>query len=247
MSHTAHGRASLAVALADKGRVLYRLFPVAGDGSFDINFMHAFPNDWNDASQRVAGMWFLVRGGRAKLTNVQYGLHAMPARALRAPASLSSVPLLVDGKPTGTGPVFLARGRHLVASADRQVNIGLLTLEPTSSPLTRDFGLVWQRRSTTSLDVTAAGSASPFLLVFDEAYHPEWKATLDGEMLPHVIVNGVANGWIVPSLPDGGKILLTFTGQQYYVIAGAISVIALLIAVLLAWMPELWPIPPLDH
>ncbi len=243
----ARGDASLAVALADKAGVLYRLFPVAKDGSFDINFMHAFPNDWDDASQRVAGIWFLVRGGHPKLTNVQYGLHAMPGRALRAPASLSSVPILVDGKPAGSRPVFLARGHHLVASADRQVNIGLLTIERTNRPPTRDFRLVWHRRATTSLDVTAGSSADPFLLVFDEAYHPEWKATLDGEMLPHVIVNGVANGWIVPSLPGGGRILLTFTGQQYYVVAGAISVIALLISVLLAWAPELWPIHPLDH
>ncbi len=166
---------------------------------------------------------------------------------MRRPASLTAVPIRIDGKPVGRGPVFLTSGRHLVASADRQINIGLLTLEPANDPPTKDFGLTWQRGSTTAIDVTAPSSASPYLLVFNEAYHPEWKATLAGETLPHVIVNGVANGWIVPSLPGGGKVLLTFTGQEYYVVAGAISVIALLIAIVLAWAPELWPIHPLDR
>ena len=247
VSKTADRGASLAVALASKGRVVYRLFPIAADGSFDINFMHAFPNDWSDTSQRIAGLWLLARGSHPKFANVEYEVHALPGRAVRRPASLAAVPIRIDGKPVGRSPVFLTSGRHLVASADRQINIGLLTLEPANDPPTKDFGLTWQRGSTTAIDVTAPSSASPYLLVFNEAYHPEWKATLAGETLPHVIVNGVANGWIVPSLPGGGKVLLTFTGQEYYVVAGAISVIALLIAIVLAWAPELWPIHPLDR
>jgi hypothetical protein len=65
---------------------------------------------------------------------------------------------------------------------------------------------------------------------------------LDGEPLPHVVVNGVANGWIVPSLPAGGRIILTFVAQTYYVIAAVISVAALIVTIALAWSPRLWPI-----
>jgi Alpha-(1->3)-arabinofuranosyltransferase len=241
VAHTANRGAWLAVALAHNDSVVYRLFPIASDGSFDINFMHAFPNDWDDASQRTVGLWLLARGSRANFSHLYYNVHAVPARALRHSQSLASLPIVVDGRPAGPAPIFLSRGRHVVASADRQVRIGLLTLEPANLPRTRDFGLIWQRHSPTAIDVTAKSIASPFLLVFGEAYHPEWTATVGGRILPHVIVNGVANGWIVPRLPAGGRIVLTFAGQEYYVIAAAISAIALLIMVVLAWAPELWP------
>jgi hypothetical protein len=239
--------ASLAVALASGGQVRYRLFPIARDGSFDIHFMHAFPNGWNDASQRVVGIWLVAPSSRATFDGVYYTMHAMPGQNLRHPDSLVDLPLLVDGRPVGKAPVFLSRGPHRVASGDRQVKIGLLTVEPVNLTQTQDLPLVWQRKSPTSVDVTARTSANPFLLVFNEAFHPEWKATLDGAVLPHVVVNGVANGWIVPSLPSGGQISLTFGGQIYYLISGAISLIALLIMIVLAWMPELWPIDPAGH
>jgi hypothetical protein len=247
VANTADRGASLAVALVQNGTVIYRLFPIEHDGSFDINFMHAFPNDWNDASDRIVGFWFLSRGNAPNFTDLYYNVHAFPGENLRRPQSLTSPPLLVDGKPVGAKPVFLTRGPHQIASADRQVKIGLLTLEPVTLPRMKNVGLVWQRRSPTAINVTAKSTSSPFLLVFNEAYHPEWTATLDGQSLTHVVVDGVSNGWIVPSLPAGGTIVLTFAGQEYYLIAAAISVIALLITIVLAWAPELWPIQPLDH
>ena len=236
--------ASVAVALAQGDQTIYRNFPIARDGTFDIAFMHAFPNDWEDASLRIAGIWLIARSPRTKFTGLFYNLHALPGENLRKPGSLETLPFLIDGHPAGSAPVFLTRGKHLFASADRQVKIGLLTLAPAALPRTRDFGVVWQRRSPTSVDVTARKTASPFLLVFGEAYHPEWRATLDGTVLTHVVVNGVSNGWIVPALPDGGQISLTFGGQTYFVMAGAISVIALIVMIVLAWNPDLWPVGP---
>ena len=85
-------------------------------------------------------------------------------------------------------------------------------------PLGLDVAATVHRRRSALLQRAAT---NPFLLVFGEAYHPEWQATLNGgEPLPHVIVDGVVNGWIVPSLPDGGEIALTFAGQRYYVDRG---------------------------
>ena len=234
--------AAVAVALLHDGKVVYRLFPVARDGSFDFNFMHAFPNGWDDASQRIVGIWLVSRAAHPRFSALYYAVHAMPGRALARPQSLDSIPILIDGKRIGASPVYLTRGPHKVASGDRQVKIGLLTLDPVGLPRTRDFGLAWDRRAPTRIDVTSKSTSSPFLLVFGEAYHPEWRATLDGEVLPHVVVNGVDNGWIVPSLPSGGTIALSFAAQQYYIIAGAISVIALLIVIVLAWSPDLWPV-----
>ncbi|HEY6450903.1 MAG TPA: alpha-(1-_3)-arabinofuranosyltransferase family protein [Candidatus Cybelea sp.] len=247
VTHTGDEGVSLAVAFIERGSVIYRLFPIAGDGPFDITFMHAFPNGWSDASQRIAGLWLVARGSHPKLNGLAYDAHALPARSLSRPRALSVLPILVDHKPIGAAPIFLGRGRHLVASAYRQLKIALLTLEPASLPRTRNFGLRWQRWSPTTIDVTAERTSSPFLLVFGESYHPEWRATLAGVVLPHVIVNGVANGWIVPSLPSGGKIRLTFAGQQYYAIAAAISAIAMLVMIVLASAPKLWAIRPSDR
>ncbi|MGA8098170.1 MAG: hypothetical protein WB810_05870, partial [Candidatus Cybelea sp.] len=222
--------------------VLYRVFPLASGGPFDVYFMHAFPNNWNDGSLRVVGLWLFARGSQPKYAGLYYRLHGLPSQNLRRPESLVAPPLLVDHKAVGAGALFLARGRHVVTSADRQVKIGLLRIEPLKLRPTADFGLTWQRHSPTSITVAAPNASNAFLLVFNEAYHPEWRATLDGQALPHVIVNGVANGWIVPSIPAGGNIVLTFAGQPYFVIAAAISAIALIILVVLAWSPELWPI-----
>jgi hypothetical protein len=167
----------------------------------------------------------------------------MPARALRNPKSLTALPIKVDGRLLAQ-PVFLSRGPHSVRSADREVKIGLLSMEPVTLPKTRPFTLAWRRRSPTSVDVTVPANANSasFLLVFGDAFHPEWQATVNGNRLNHVIVNGVSNGWIVPALPQGGTIALRFTGQRYYIIAGIISLIALGLLTTLALRPELWPL-----
>ncbi|HEY1867239.1 MAG TPA: hypothetical protein VGG70_03025, partial [Candidatus Cybelea sp.] len=243
-SNTGSGGASLAVALEAHGTVNYRVFPISRDGSFDINFLHAFPNDWSDSSVRIVGLWFLSRGAESKLTDLYYNVHAMPGENLHEPQSLRSLPFKIDGKLVGASPVFLTRGRHAVMSADKQVKAGLVTANPLTLPRTHDFAVLWQRHSSTSVGVTVKSSAGPFLLVFNEAYHPEWSAMLNGDVLPHVIVNGVANGWIVPSLPSGGEIALSFAGQQFYLVSAAISVIALLVMITLAWAPDLWPVAP---
>jgi hypothetical protein len=131
-----------------------------------------------------------------------------------------------------------------VKSVDREVKIGLLSMDPVTLPKTRPFALRWQRRSPTSVDVTvpAKTDAASFLLVFGDAFHPEWQATVDGKLLDHVIVNGVSNGWVVPALPQGGTIALRFAGQRFYLIAGIVSLIALGLLTTLALKPELWPI-----
>ncbi len=205
LANSGNRGASLAVALEQNGTVFYRLFTIPRDGSFDVSLLHAFPNGWNDASWRIVGLWFLSHAEHPKFSGLYYSFHALPGQNLRRPSSLTALQILVDGKPIGSAPVFLTRGRHSVMSADRQVKIGLLTVDPVRLPATKDFGVVWQRRSPTALDVIAKSTATPFLLVFNEAYHPEWRATLEGETLPHVIVNGVSNGWIVPSLPAGDR------------------------------------------
>ena len=237
----------LAVALQNSSGTFYRLYPVGRDGSFDVDFMHAMPNAWNDASDRVLGVWLLDRGGRPVVANVSYDLHALPGRALRRPNSLQRLPIKIDGRLVTAQPVFLRHGTHTVASADPEVKIGLLTVVPVTLPKSKRVALGWTRPSPTIVDVAVPKNAGPFLMVFGEAFHPHWRATLDGEQLTHVVVNGLSNGWVVPNLPDGGKIVLTFDGQQYYLIAAGLSLIALVILIVLACAPDLWPIRTSDR
>ncbi|HEX3368034.1 MAG TPA: alpha-(1-_3)-arabinofuranosyltransferase family protein [Candidatus Cybelea sp.] len=242
VTSTGSGSAWLAVALAGRNGVSYRLFALPQSGSFDIYFMHAFPNNPYDGTQRIAGIWFVGRQIRSNFAHLSYYVHGMPARALAHPQSLSSLPLLVDGRAAGNGPVTLSRGPHLITSADKEVKIALLSVTPAALPATKSFPVMWKRNSPTGLEVTAGSGSSPYLLVFGDAYHPEWTATVNGQTLPHVIVNGISNGWIVPSLPDGGKISISFTGQRFYIFAWIASLIALALLVTLAIEPKLWAI-----
>ena len=237
----------LAVAVQTSSGTFYRLYPVAKDGSFDVNFMHAVPNAWNDASDRILGVWLLDRGGRPVVANVSYNLHALPGRALRRAGSLQNLPIKIDGRLVSAQPVFLRRGVHTVASADPEVKIGVLTVAPVTLPKSKQVVLGWTRPSPTVVDVAVPKNAGPILMVFGEAFHPHWRATLDGEPLTHVVVNGLSNGWVVPNLPDGGKIVLRFDGQQYYLIAAGLSLIALVILIILACAPDLWPIRTSDR
>ncbi|MBV8196624.1 MAG: hypothetical protein JO263_00695 [Candidatus Eremiobacteraeota bacterium] len=232
----------LAVALVDRGRTDYRIAPIAPGGPFDVNFLHAFPNNWFDGPQRIAGMWFIWRDAHPTFSGLYYNVHAMPERALRRPQSLTHLPVRVDGRMVGSAPVALPAGRHVIASGDPQVNMTLLSVEPISLPQTAPFGVAWQRRSPTALTATVKRTQNPFLLVFDEAYHREWQATLDGQPLPHVIVDGMVNGWLVPSLPNGGQIAVTFGGQTFYIVAAGLSLLALILMIVLACKPDLWPI-----
>ncbi|MGB6412884.1 MAG: alpha-(1-_3)-arabinofuranosyltransferase family protein [Candidatus Cybelea sp.] len=236
------GSAWVAIALAGRTGVSYRLFALPQSGSFDIYFMHAFPNNPYDGTQRIAGIWFVGRQIRSNFAHLSYYVHGMPARALAHPQSLTSLPLLIDGRAVGKGPVRLSRGPHLVTSADKEVKIALLSVAPAALPQTKPFPVMWKRSSPTELEITAGSGSSPYLLVFGDAYHPEWTASVNGQTLPHVIVNGISNGWIVPALPDGGKISISFIGQRFYVIAWILSLIALALLVTLAIEPKLWAI-----
>jgi hypothetical protein len=176
-----------------------------------------------------------------QLSNLFYYLHAMPARDIRNPGGLAHLPLRVDGKIIGSRPVFLRAGRHGVSSAASWVKINLLDLQPVTLPTTRDLHLQWRQLSPTGINVTVPGNRKPFLLVFGSGFHPEWQAKVDGNVLDHVIVNGVSNGWIVPNLPQGGTIALRFTAQRWYVLSALVSLLSLIALIVLAMRPELWP------
>lgn len=233
------GNTSLAVAIAERGHLVYRIIPISVDGNFDLSFLHAFPNNWNDASSRIVGMWVVAGTSQPIISNLAYRVHAMPFITLSDRHAFDRLPILLDGKALGAAPVFLSRGEHFVESTERKLKIERLTVDPVNLPNTRRFDLSWTRRSPTQLEVNVKNATRPFLLVFGESYHPRWQATLEGKTLTHVPVNGVANGWIVPpSSATGSTIVLSFTAQRAYNVSAAISLLSLVVLAGLAFIPR---------
>lgn len=68
------------------------------------------------------------------------------------------------------------------------------------------------------------------LLVFTDSYDERWSAGQRGTTLQHVVVNGYANGWIVPD-PRSGDVVLTFWPQRP--LDAGIAITAVLAAVAL--------------
>jgi hypothetical protein len=158
---------------------------------------------------------------------------------LRDQNAFARLPVRLDGKLIGAQAVFLSQGEHLVESAERKLKIERLTVDPANLPKARSFGLSWKRRSPTRLEVSVKNASRPFLLVFGESYHPEWQATLDGKTLTHVVVDGVANGWLVPRLSTpNSEVVLSFTAQRKYNAAAAVSLVSLIVLLALAFTPR---------
>lgn len=64
----------------------------------------------------------------------------------------------------------------------------------------------------------------PFILVFSEAFHRSWVASVgDKKLQNHFLVNGYANAWLVEQL-GSYAITLTFETQQWYVVGGVVSI-----------------------
>jgi arabinofuranan 3-O-arabinosyltransferase len=103
-------------------------------------------------------------------------------------------------------------------------------------PAARAIPLRIERTSAVALNVRTSGQTPPFVLVLNESFHPEWQATLDGRVLPHVRANGFANGWVVPAGRTAQLVEVRFTAQRTYLTTVWVSLAGGLLCLgLLAW------------
>lgn len=66
-------------------------------------------------------------------------------------------------------------------------------------------------------------ASQPYILVFNEAFHPDWKAYIDGrEVTEHFSANGYANAWLIKK-SGLYEVVLEFWPQRLFVAAGLIS------------------------
>ena len=84
---------------------------------------------------------------------------------------------------------------------------------------------------TTHRTVDVPPSDAPRILETTENANPGWSATLNGEQLVPVRVDGWRQGWVVPAGAAGGLVVLDFGAQSVYLgglLAGLVAALTLL-------------------
>jgi hypothetical protein len=224
----------LAVAVADdasRRHVRFRIVPNVGIGGyFELTPTSLLPNSASDAARRIVGAYAVlgVHAAQARTpARVEFALHDLRvSRSLpaRAPASgVGALPLRVDGRVAGAS-VSLTPGVHSVSAAGGGA-LGVLRVRDERAPAARPAPLRVTALSPVAFDVATEAASPGFVLVLNESFHSEWRATLDGRPLPHLIANGFANGWVVPASRGAQRIELRFTAQRTYVATAWLSVL----------------------
>ena len=160
-------------------------------------------------------------------------------------AVLDGTPLSLTGCRT---PVRLSSGTHLVRiRATDQYTATRLTMLPSTSEARPDDtpGSVAHRdvavRSwTTSRRVVDVASGPAALLVLPENVNAGWRATLGGNQLTPVRVDGWMQGYVIPE-GDGGRVTLEFAPDRLYqsgLAVGGLLALLLLGAAVLAGRRE---------
>ena len=77
------------------------------------------------------------------------------------------------------------------------------------------------RLSSSKYVVNISQITGPFILVFNQTYHPEWRViNEEGEVqnLSHLLINQLVNGWVIHPLSDQTTIqyVIEFHPQKIY-------------------------------
>jgi hypothetical protein len=104
----------------------------------------------------------------------------------------------------------------------------LILYRESGSSTTNPEGLTYTKVSPTRYRVEVTNSTGPFLLVFSDTFHRDWRATIDGQRLPeenHILVNGYANGWWIER-QGSYEVEIVFTPQALLRVGRLVSVVA---------------------
>ena len=131
--------------------------------------------------------------------------------------------------------VSLAAGSHVIeALSTAQYAVEVVALEPVDAPVASEAEApeVTEWGATHRM-VDVPASDVPRILETTENANSGWRATLDGEQLSAVRVDGWRQGWIVPA-GAGGLIVLDFGAQSAYLGGLLAGLVAALVLVSLA-------------
>jgi hypothetical protein len=140
-------------------------------------------------------------------------------------------------------PIELADGAHQLRvtpgalsgfDLDRVVLDGLTSSTPAAVAPPPAVSTVSADDTRLELTVDAADSAT--WLVLAQSWNAGWTATVDGESLgTPVLINGYANGWLLPGSATSRTVVLDWTPQRPVTIALWFSLLAGLIVVAVLW------------
>ncbi len=110
----------------------------------------------------------------------------------------------------------LDAGARIEISQTGQEDYYIIALPANLTTDIPDAGTVDVLESTPTRHMLAVNCADRCLLVFNESFHPGWKATIDGrELSTHVELNGFANAYLINS-PDAGEVKISFEPQRWF-------------------------------
>lgn len=103
----------------------------------------------------------------------------------------------------------------------------------------------WDDASLTEITVDSAPAEEPTWLVLGQSLNDGWQAELDGTDLGDpVLLNGFANGFLVPATDEPVQIALAWAPQRVMRMALAISAVGILAALVLAVRGRRWQLTP---
>lgn len=165
-----------------------------------------------------------------------------PAVATRISATVSDVltDRLISAQPCDGRVLSLSAGQHLIDIAStEEFAIETVALEPVAStplPARTDAVdvLTWD---ATHRAVEIARAPEARLLETTENANDGWSATVDGDQLQPVRVDGWRQAWIVPA-GVGGVVTMDYGPQKFYLAGLVGGAIAVLILVVMAFLKD---------
>ena len=151
--------------------------------------------------------------------------------AMTASVSQTLTDALLPASACDGRVVNLTAGIHVIeALSTAQYAVEVVALEPVDAPTASAAEAPEVKRwDATHRTVEVPASGAPRILETTENANPGWSATLNGEQLEPVRVDGWRQGWIVPA-GAAGLVVLDFGAQPAYVgglLAGLVAALAL--------------------
>ena len=129
----------------------------------------------------------------------------------------------------------LTAGQHRLIAADGKLtglDLDRLVLDspqraPASLPSVR---VAITRRDGTAIDASLPATAHPTVLTLPQSHNPGWTATVDGvDLGAPLLIDGYANGWLLPPGPSGRSLELRWTPQRSVNVGLGISALGALV------------------
>lgn len=152
------------------------------------------------------------------------------------------------------GPIRLAPGDHrfeAVSGTLTGFDIDRVVFDSASSSSTPAVppapSVTLDQDSPTSLDLTVAPSDTPTWLVLQQSWNAGWTARANGDDLGEpVLVNGYANGWLLPAAESSRQVVLDWAPQRTVTASLWISLVAGVLVLALAVLAPRRDVAPAD-